>query len=211
MSFSYRAFRVLFRLLYAVVFRWRVEHRERVPATGPVILAANHASFLDPPLICAANDRLVVSLARDTLFKNPVAGAILRSWHVVPVDRDGGGATGLRTIMERLKAGNAILLFPEGTRTRDGRLQPARAGLGLTIIKSDAPVVPVRLLGTYQAFGRHHKLPRPHQVCVLFGEPMRFAALREEARTAPKPRLKAVYQEVSDAVMGAIAGLAPEK
>lgn len=199
----------LFRLVYATFFRWRVNHPERVPLEGPAILASNHASFIDPPLVCAGVRRVVYSLARETLFRNPLAGAILRSWNVVPVDRDGGGARGLRVILDKLAAGGAILLFPEGTRTSDGKLQPARAGVGLAIIKSDCPVVPVRLLGTFEAFGRHQRLPRPRQVTITYGEPMDFRTLREEGRTAAKLRLKEVYQEAADAVMAAIAALEP--
>ena len=98
------------------------------------------------------------------MFRFPGIGALLRSWNSVPVDRDGGGAKGLKKILDRLLAGGAIILFPEGTRTKDGSLQPARSGIGLTVIKSAAPVVPVRVFGTFEAYGRHVKFPRPHRV-----------------------------------------------
>jgi 1-acyl-sn-glycerol-3-phosphate acyltransferase len=199
----------LFRLLYATYFRWRVNQPEHVPLQGPVILASNHASLLDPPLVCAGVRRVIFSLARESLFRNPVAGAILRSWNVVPVDRDGGGAKGLRVILDKLASGGAILLFPEGTRTTDGQLQPAKAGIGLTITKSDCPVVPVRLFGVYEAFGRHQRLPRPRRITLTYGAPIDFSALREEARTASKPRLKQIYQEAADRVMAAIGELQP--
>lgn len=211
MNPSYLVSWYLFRLLYGTLFRWRTYHPEHVPAAGPAILASNHASFIDPPLICAGVRRVIYSLARESLFRNPVAGAILRSWNVVPVDRDGGGAKGLRVILDKLAAGGAILLFPEGTRTYDGRLQPAKAGVGLAIVKSDCPVVPVRLFGTFEAYGRHHRLPRPHRIASTYGKPMDFRALRDEAKTAPKPRLKAIYQEVADQVMAAIATLEPSR
>ncbi len=197
------------RLIYSTYFRWRVCNPERVPDSGPVILAANHASFIDPPLVGAGLTRDIHYLARESLFHNPIAGAILRSWNSVPVDRDGGGAAGLRAIFHRLQAGGGIVLFPEGTRTHDGRLQPARPGVGLVVVKSTCPVVPVRLFGTYEAFGRHHRLPRPHPVVVKYGEPMDLAAVRAEARTCGKDRLKQIYQEVSDAIMAAIARLQP--
>ena len=82
----------------------------------------------------------------------------------MPVNREGGGAAGLKAILDRLLAGGGIILFPEGTRTRDGKLQPARSGIGLTVIKSTALVVPVRVFGTFEAFGRNHKFPRPHRL-----------------------------------------------
>jgi 1-acyl-sn-glycerol-3-phosphate acyltransferase len=198
-----------FRLLFATYFRSRVFHAERVPPTGPVVLAANHASFLDPPLVGSGLHRMVNYLARDTLFPVPVVGALLRSWQVVPVDREGGGAAGLRAIFSRLLEGNLILLFPEGTRTRDGRLQPARSGIGLVVIKSTAPVIPVRVFGTYEAYGRHVRIPRPYRVMVKFGRPMWFSELRAEAQHCPKTRLREIYRQVADEIMRTITTLEP--
>lgn len=198
-----------FRVLFKVYFRCRVYNAERVPLKGGVILASNHASYVDPPLIGAGPRRLINFLARENLFSIPVIGWVLRQWEVVPVDRDGGGAVGLRAILERLLTGGAILLFPEGTRTRDGKLQPARSGIGLTVIKSTAPVVPVRVFGTYEAYGRHLLLPRPYRVVVKFGQPLRFEQLRAEAKTCAKPRLKEIYQQVANEIMTAVARLEP--
>ncbi|MFM1768614.1 MAG: 1-acyl-sn-glycerol-3-phosphate acyltransferase [Verrucomicrobiota bacterium] len=210
MNWSYRLGWIVFRAVFGVFFRARYHHTGRVPRQGPVILAANHASFIDPPLIGASLPRMVNFLARDTLFAAPVVGPLLRSWRVVPVDREGGGGAGLKAILDRLLGGGVILLFPEGTRTPDGRLRPARSGIGLTVIKSQAPVVPVLVRGTYAAYGRHLRIPRPRPVSVVFGEPLAFAALREEARHCDKPRLKAIYQQVADEIMAAIAALERE-
>ena len=207
MNFSYFIFWRMFGHIYATYFRWRIYNPERVPTEGPVILAANHASFLDPPLVGAALPRALNYLARDTLFSVPLVGWLLRLWKVVPVDRDGGGAAGLRAIFDRLLQGGAILLFPEGTRTPDGKLRTARSGIGLIVIKSNAPVVPVRVFGTREAYGRHVRFPRPHPVAVKFGLPINFEALRAEAKVCPKPRLKQIYQQVADEIMGAIGRL----
>ncbi|HEX7862431.1 MAG TPA: lysophospholipid acyltransferase family protein, partial [Verrucomicrobiae bacterium] len=113
----------------------------------------------------------------------------------------------LRAIFDRLVRGGAIILFPEGTRSPDGALQKAKSGIGLTVIKSEAPVVPVRVFGTFEAFNRHHKVPRPRRVAVRFGKPMNFSELREEAKTCTKQRLKEIYQQVADELMRAIAEL----
>ena len=209
MKLFYRCGWLWFRCLFATYFRWRVYHPERVPGTGPVILAANHASFLDPPLVGAALSREIHYLARESLFRFPVLGAALRGVNCVPVDREGGGATGLRAILGRLLDGGAIVLFPEGTRSPDGNLQPARSGIGLTVIKSTAPVVPVRVFGTFQAYGRHMRLPRPRRVAVKYGWSMSFEAHRAEARACSKTRLKEIYQEIADEIMVAIARLEP--
>lgn len=199
----------MFRLLYATYFRWRVYHPERVPLTGGVILASNHLSFLDPPLVGAGVKRGINYMARKTLFRYPGIGALLRSWNAVPVDRDGGSASGLKEILDRLKRGGAIIMFPEGTRSVNGRLQPARSGIGLAIIKSSAPVVPVRVFGTFEAYGKGVTIPRPHRVVVKYGEPMLFAALRAEAKTCSKDRLKTIYQEVADDLMAVIGKIQP--
>lgn len=198
-----------FRALFRLYFRWRVYHPERVPPRGPAILAANHASFLDPPLIGAAAPRNIHYLARESLFRFPGAGRLLRYLQAVPVDRDGGGAAGLKAILDRLQAGAAILMFPEGTRTPDGQLHPARAGIGLAIIKSSAPVIPIRVFGTFQAWGRHLRWPRPRPVAIKFGEPLDFTTLRTEAKHCSRERLKALYQQAADEVMNAIAKLNP--
>jgi 1-acyl-sn-glycerol-3-phosphate acyltransferase len=211
MNFSYRLGWIFFRALYASCFRWRVFNPERVPQTGAVILASNHASFLDPPLVGSGLKRGINYLARESLFRFPGMGALLRSWSAVPVDRDGGGARGLKAILDRLLAGGAIILFPEGTRTRDGQLQPARSGIGLTVIKSSAPVVPVRVFGTFEAYGRNHKFPRSRRVMVKYGKPMNFENLRAEAKTCDKARLKEIYQQVADEIMAAIARLEPRE
>jgi 1-acyl-sn-glycerol-3-phosphate acyltransferase len=211
MNTSYFLGWCFFRVLFKCYFRWRVYNPERVPENGPVILASNHTSFLDPPLVGAGLKRDINYLARESLFRFPAIGALLRSWNSVPVDREGGGAAGLRAILDRLLDGGAIILFPEGTRSRDGKLQAARSGIGLTVIKSQAVVVPVRVFGTYEAYGRHHGFPRPKRVAVKYGQPMRFEALRTEAKNCSKARLKEIYQQVADELMEAIAKLEPHE
>lgn len=209
MNFSYRLGWCFFRCVYSTYFRCQFLNPERVPKEGPVILASNHASFMDPPLVGAGFHRAVNYLGRNTLFDVPVLAALLRSWKVVPVDREGGGGAGLKAILDRLLDGGIILLFPEGTRSADGKLRPAKSGIGLTVIKSSAPVVPVRVFGTFEAFGRHMSFPRPRRVAVKYGHPLDFRTLREEAKTCAKPRLKEIYQQVADEIMAEIGRLEP--
>lgn len=190
-------------------FRCREAGAENIPAEGPFILAANHASYFDPPLVGSVCGRPISYLARESLFGNPVFGRILRAVGSVPVDRDGASGKGLKTILERLVSGDGIILFPEGTRTRDGSLQPGRAGVGLVVLKSGAPVVPVRVFGTFEAFGRQHRFPRPRPVAVRIGKVLQFDAWRAEAQVAPRPRVKELYQQVADEIMAAVAQLEP--
>ena len=176
---------------------------------GGVILASNHASFLDPPLVGSGLKRDINYLARESLFRFPGIGALLRSWNAVPVDRDGGGAKGLKTILDRLLAGNAIILFPEGTRTTDGKLQPARSGIGLTVIKSQRRSCRCACSGRSRLTGGIINFPVRSRVMVKYGQPMNFEKLRAEAKICAKPRLKEIYQEIADEIMAAIAKLEP--
>jgi 1-acyl-sn-glycerol-3-phosphate acyltransferase len=208
MGLPYRIGWMCFRLVFCSYFGWRYFNPERVPLSGPVILACNHASYIDPPLVGSVLRRAIGFLARDTLFRPPL-GWLLRRWNAVPVDREGGGATGVRKILEVLRSGKGVIIFPEGTRTRDGALQSARAGIGLIVLRTEAPVVPVRVFGTFEAFGRHLRFPRPRPVAVKFGKPLRFEALRAETQTCGKARLKQIYQQVADDIMHAIVQLQP--
>jgi len=209
MNFVYYCGWLFFRIAYRLYCRAEWFNADRVPKSGPVILACNHASILDPPLVGTGLERGISYLARESLFRFPGVGWVLHKWDAVPVDRDGGGAKGLKAILDRLLAGGGIILFPEGTRTLDGKLQPARSGIGLTVIKSNAPVVPVRVFGTFEAFGKEVPFPKPHKIMAKYGRPMDFAALRAEAKTCSKPRLKEIYQEVADEIMAVIAKLEP--
>jgi len=162
-------------------------------------------------LVGAGVDRSLNFLARESLFRFPVVSWVLNELQVVPVDRDGGGAKGLKAILDRLLKGGGIVLFPEGTRTPDGRLQPARSGIGLTVIKSTAPVVPVRIFGAFKAYSRHMKFPRPAALSIKYGHAMDFAQLRAEAKICSKSRLKEIYQQVADELMAAIGQLEPHE
>jgi 1-acyl-sn-glycerol-3-phosphate acyltransferase len=207
MTLTYRLSWLAFRGFARLLFRSTIGHPERVPLTGPVILASNHASFADPPLVGSSIPREISYLARDTLFHKPLLGWYIRKLNAVPVNREGGGGPGLKAILDRLNSGGGIVLFPEGTRTPDGQLLPAKSGIGLIVAKSSAPVVPVRLVGTYEAWGRHRSWPKPGRVRIEFGEPLQFEALRAELKTADKARVKGIYQEIANQIMARIAEL----
>ena len=211
MNFIYRIGWTSFRVMYATYFRWRVLHPERVPESGAVILASNHASFLDPPLVGSGLHRECTFLARDTLFRFGPSRWLLTKWQAVPIDRDGGSASGMKRILGALNRGRAVILFPEGTRTRDGQLQPVRSGVGLIAARTDAPVVPVRVWGTFDAYGRHVRFPKPKRVTVKYGRPLHFHELRAEAKNCSKERLKEIYQQIADEIMDAIASLEPKQ
>lgn len=210
MSLFYRLGHVAFHAMGRWYFHWEVHNPERVPPSGPAVLAANHASYLDPPLIGAALSRELHYLARASLFRNPLAAAILKGVNSVPVEREGGGAGGLKTLMQLLRAGHAVLLFPEGTRTPDGQLHEGKAGIGLLVIRSGCPVLPVGIWGTYEAYGRHLRFPRPGRVIINFGQPLDFSALCARAEGCSKAELKGLYQLATDQIMESVAQLRPK-
>jgi 1-acyl-sn-glycerol-3-phosphate acyltransferase len=187
------------RILAKIFFRFRILHRERMIQSGPVILASNHQSYFDPPLVGNASDRAIYYLARRSLLKVPVLGWLLPKLNVIPVDQEGVDRSALKGIIRALKRGDGALVFPEGARTLDGELQPAQAGVGLIIARTLAPVVPVRI------FGAHKALPRGggfsfHPITVVIGEPIYFS----EADLQPRENL---YTRLSQRVMDAIAAI----
>lgn len=155
-----------------VYFRLGSRGKEHIPASGGVLIAANHASFLDPPLIGSASPRRFRFLARSSLFKIPLLGLWMKHVGVIPIRRGGVDRKALRQCIDLVKKGEAVMVFPEGTRTHDGELQNSRGGVGL-IAKalSTFPIVPVYIDGSYRALSRGGVFPKPVKVRVVFGEP----------------------------------------
>jgi 1-acyl-sn-glycerol-3-phosphate acyltransferase len=196
----YRAGYTLSKVVARLGFRLRTYGQENLIEDGPAILASNHASYLDPPLVGVSCRKDVYFLARKSLFERPVIGPLLAQLNTVPVDRDRGDVAAIRAMIKLLKSGNRVLVFPEGTRSKDGNLQPARAGVGLLIAKSLAPVVPVRVFGSFAALPRSGGI-RFVPITVVIGKPLFFTKqdLGDDERAA--------YQVLSDRVMAAIAAL----
>ena len=182
-------------------FGLQVHGRENILEEGPAILASNHQSFLDPPLIGSCLHREIYYLARKTLFDHPMLGKLLPHLRVIGVDRDGADMSALKAVIRLIKEGHSTIVFPEGTRTSDGRLLSPRPGLGLIVAKTLAPVVPVRIFGAFEAFPRTAKFPKPSTISIVFGKPIRFT----KADTAGDPR--EIYQRISDTIMAHIAAL----
>lgn len=196
----YRAGYTLSKLVAKLGFRLRTYGQDNLIEDGPAILASNHASYLDPPLVGISCRKDVYFLARKSLFERPVIGPLLAQLNTVPVDRDRGDVAAIRAMIKLLKSGNRVLVFPEGTRSKDGNLQPARAGVGLLIAKSLAPVVPVRVFGSFAALPRSGGI-RFVPISVVIGKPLFFTKqdLGDDERAA--------YQVLSNRVMAAIAAL----
>jgi 1-acyl-sn-glycerol-3-phosphate acyltransferase len=189
------------RLAGRLLFGFRVIHRERMIQSGPAILAMNHQSYLDPPLAGTTCDRAIYFLARRTLLNVPLLGWVLPKLNVIPVNQEGVDRSAIKAAIRVLQAGNGVLVFPEGSRTPDGNLQPAEPGLGLVIAKTLAPVVPMRIFGAYEALPRGGGRLRFVPVTLVVGEPIFFSAADLHAAG------KNLYAQLSERVMNAIAAL----
>jgi 1-acyl-sn-glycerol-3-phosphate acyltransferase len=201
MNFYYWLGYHLSRLLAQLLYGFRIIHRERVIQTGPVILATNHQSFLDPPLAGNAADRAIFFLAKKSLMDVPVLGWLLPKLNVIPVNLEGGDRSALKALIRILSAGECALVFPEGTRTPDGSLQPAQPGLGLVIAKTRAPVVPMRIFGAHNVWPIHGKLRFSGKITIVVGEPIHFSDVDLTGGG------KELYSRLSQRVMDAIASL----
>ena len=148
-------------------FGLRFEGGRHIPHNGPVLLIANHQSFLDPLLVgVAARRRQLCFLARKSLFRNRLFGGLIRGLNAVPVDQEGFAKEGLRSILDRLAAGRAVLVFPEGERTPTGAVQPLKPGIHLLIKRMAAPIVPVGIAGAFDALPRTRGWPRLSPFCL---------------------------------------------
>jgi 1-acyl-sn-glycerol-3-phosphate acyltransferase len=152
-------------------FRFRYRGGEHVPREGPLVLVCNHQSNLDPLMVGVACPRQLSYLARDTLFVGAF-GWLIRSFDAIPIDREGTGLAGLRNTLGRLKKGDAVLMFPEGTRTPDGNLQPLKPGFAPLVRRSGATIVTAALDGPFRSMPRGVKWPRPVRISLQFGPPI---------------------------------------
>lgn len=184
----------VFKKAALAFFSYRVIGKEKLVTDGPVLIASNHESFLDPPLVGVAYDKAVYYLARKTLFTGMGAWLYPRL-NSIPIDQDRPDMTSLKTIIKLLKQGNQVIVFPEGSRTLDGNLQPAEAGTGLIVAKSKAVVQPVRIFGARDALPRGSGKMKFCPITVVIGDPVTFSA--EELKAKGRDD----YQKISDRIM----------
>jgi len=197
-SLAYKFFHCLFKIILKTFYRFKVFGVENIPQEGPIILAANHTSFLDPPVIGVAMPRPVHFMARHTLFDRKSLRWFMNLCNAFPVRQGGFSPEAFRYTMKLLAAGEVVLLFPEGTRSRDGRLGQGKRGVALIALRSGAPVVPVAVKGTFRSLPTGARFPKPTPITVKFGKPMRFE---------DKGEGKAVFDEITGRIMDAIREL----
>ena len=178
---------------FHLFYRHRVFGKQHIPA-GPCILAPNHASFFDPPLIGISCDEEVNFLARGTLFNNAVFRRLISQLNSYPVTGTAQDLTSIKLIIQLLQENKKVVIFPEGKRTKDGKLQPIKPGIGMLVARCQCPIVPVYIHGTYDIWPRNRVLPKLWgKTACVFGAPI----LWESYKTLPK---KQAQEEITLAI-----------
>jgi 1-acyl-sn-glycerol-3-phosphate acyltransferase len=183
--------RVLCQFLGVLFFAIRCEDRQYIPERGGVLVVSNHQSHLDPVLVGLACNRRMNYLARETLFRFAPLRWLIHSLDAIPIDREGLGLAGLKETLRRLKREEIVLIFPEGTRTRDGRVAELRPGFSVLVKRTGVPLLPVAIEGAFHAWPRWRMFPRIGTVQVQFGTPITPA----EAAACDDTQLVALVHE----------------
>jgi len=188
--------------VYDACFRGDVFGLDNIPERGPYLLAANHSSHLDPPFVGTHIREHISFFARKTLWKPGFASWWLDTVGSIPVDRDGGSdVKAMKRVWGVFKSGGVVILFPEGTRSLDGELQPPKPGIGMLACRARVPVVPARLFGTFEAFGRDGRIRFGTPVSIVYGKPM--APAEYDDPFAGKAR----YELAAQRIMARIAAI----
>lgn len=195
----YSFFHALGRVLFKILFRFKVSGRENIPREGAVLIAANHMSFLDPISIGIASPRPIHFMARKSLFQGSFFPWLITRLNAFPLKREGVDPSSLKKALRILKEGKALLIFPEGTRSKDGNIGKVKGGAGMLALKSGAVVVPTLITGTDKALPVDARWIKMRRVRVFFDRPMDLSKY--------KGRSKEVYQKVSEEIMERIRNM----
>jgi 1-acyl-sn-glycerol-3-phosphate acyltransferase len=181
----YHVARCLCAVFVLLFFRFKVYGRHNVPKKGAFLLLSNHQSYMDPIFCAGLLPMRMCYMARDTLFTNPFLGGLIRSVNAIPVKRGQSDIAAMRAILERLNRGLPVTLYPEGTRTSDGRITAVKPGVALLSRRGKVPVVPMVIDGAFEAWPRNKKVfELGHQVVAYYGEPIsaeRIVEMGDEA------------------------------
>ena len=204
----YRVIRYMARICAVVFFRFHSVGMNRMPATGNALLCSNHQSNLDPALIGLACPRVMNYMARKTLFKSWFFRWLISNLDAIPIDRDGLGVAGIKESMKRLKRGEMVLIFPEGTRTLDGQLGHFKPGFLALARRNKAPLVPMALAGAFEAWPKGQKLPKSKQVALVVGDPI---AHQQYSTMSDEDAVNLLRDRIHDCLLQASAIVARSK
>lgn len=204
--------RFLSRFAAIFLFDIRCYHVSETPRSGGVIFAANHQSFIDPILIGISQRRLLFYLARDTLFRSRLSTAFLKSLNTWPVARESHSPRqGIDICLRALRAGQPLLLFPEGTRTSDGAMGKLKRGIALIARQSGCPVVPVYVDGAFEVWPRHRLLPRQGPIRLFVGSPLPSTPSGPEKKLSSSGKSSGDPRENMHDRSNSASGSAPER
>ncbi len=185
-------------------FGLKIINRDKLIEKGPVLIVANHQSFLDPPMLGICYEEGIYYFARKTLFKGIFKWG-LPLCQAIPIDQQNPDPASLKQIIKLLKQGKRVLVFPEGARSPDGEIHKGMGGIGLILNKTKVPVQPLRINGAYEAFPINSKFPKLHPVTVTVGDPIDYTPAELNAKG------KDAYQHLVDRMMDAIRALPTEE
>jgi len=199
----YRFSRFLLRIIFRLYNRWQVCGQEHVPEAGGLLLVANHTSYADPPIVGTACPRPVNFMAKAELFHIPVLSGFIRRTHAFPVQRGAADRAALRRAIRLLKDGKVLLIFPEGTRSPDGRLKELEIGAAFIALSAHAQVVPTAIVGADRVLPPGKPLLLPAKLRVRFGPPLDLSPFRSQ------PPNRQVSQQVAYEMAAALRSLLP--
>lgn len=199
----YEISRSIAKVIAKCYFRVRVVGREHIPQAGPCLLVANHASFLDPFVICASAPRIIHYITYAFFYYHPAFHWFCKRVHCIPVKKEGNDVSALKQTLRLLKHGEIVGIFPEGARSENGKLGRAEPGTALIALKANVPIVPAGIQGAYGAFPKGAKFPKPRRITVSFGRPF---FLTDYIRNAEKMSAE-LQQEAMQLIMAKIAEL----
>ena len=185
----YTLLRTIIQGLYVTLVAGRAYHRERVPRSGGLLVVCNHQSYLDPILAASPICRPFNPMARDSLFRNPAFSWLIRSVYAFPVKRGSADLGAIREAIRRLRDGRIVLVFPEGTRTRDGSISRLHSGMIVIAQRARVPILPMVVDGAFEAWPRKQLLPSIHPIRIIYGRPIPFEEVEDAEPEAMAERL----------------------
>ena len=200
----------LSRTFSVSLFGFRFKVMERLPESGGVLVLSSHQSHLDPLLLGLATNRRLSSLARSSLFKFGPFGNAIAALGAVPIDRSASSVTAMRTVIQRLRKGAAVIVFPEGTRTSTGQLGEMKKGFALLAKRAAVPIAPVAIVGAYECWPRFHIFPRPGRIRLHFGTVITADEVKSLSETQLADRCLAVLQDLDKKARSTRQGHVPE-
>lgn len=190
MLYSFGKF--IFWFYFQLFFKVKIYGQDNIPQTDGIIICSNHINWLDPPLIAAYVKREINYMAKAELFKNKLIARVLKGVKAFPVKRGTADITSIKTSFKLIKDGKVLGIFPEGTRSKDGKLKPAEPGVALIAVKTGAPVIPMRIVGDYKLFS---------ELKIIIGKPVFFKDLQSVKLSGDE------VNELSQSIMAEIGKL----